>query len=103
MNFDNFWKLFRFDFSKDEDCYNAIKLSNEAKKLIENELINNFFIDSEKILIEMLKKTTEDDINTREDIYKYIKILERFKRYLNLYIEAGEEARMILDKLIYRK
>lgn len=99
---ENLWRYFRFDFRDEKECHEAIRLSNEAKQLLENELLKKFFIDSEQILIEIYKKTYDNETYKREEIYKYIKVLEKMKEYLNVYVEAGEEARKQLD-VMYNK
>ena len=71
----------------------------EAEKLIKNDLLSQAFADVDADLIERWKKTDLFDAETREAIWREVKILGSLKAKLENHIRTGEVAKANLQRM----
>lgn len=93
---DKIWQMFDLSMFKRNDLEKIIKMSNEAKMILESEVVNKFFDDTEKFFYNKIIESKIDEVSVRENAYRYINILRKFKEHFELYVKCGEEAKTVL-------
>jgi hypothetical protein len=72
----------------------------EAKKLLDNPLLNKFFSETEEQLAAQWVNTTADQVQVRENCFYLIKMLQAFKEYLQTAIIDGDGAFLKLEGML---
>ena len=76
-----------------------VELSLQAERLLEDQLLNKFFSDTEKDLFDLWCHSNPDDAEGREKAYLMLQMCKKFKDYLELYVMDGKMARESLETL----
>lgn len=74
-------------------------MGEEAQSLLQSALIQGFFNDTEKALLNAFKTSRMDDYEGREKVYSMIRLLSMFKASFEQYIAGGKIAKDMLQQL----
>jgi hypothetical protein len=78
----------------------VVARSDEAERFLQSELVQNFFNETEWLLVQRWQNTQEDQTEQRERIYNSIHLLNAFKLYLESAIDDGKMAAFQLDAML---
>lgn len=71
-----------------------------AHDLLDNKTLNQALEGMRISAFELIAKSTADEKQTREDAYYLIKVIDKFKKILEVYINQGDGANVELKKLL---
>lgn len=100
MDFNNIKEMLGF---KREKCEKEIRVSSEAKGIIESPLVKQFFEDMEKRGYEIWKTSQHDDIEGRERVYQIMKLTTSFKQFFEKCIVDGKIAEQEIQNIVSGK
>ena len=83
-----------------QDPRMVVARSDEAERFLQSELVQNFFNETEWMLVQRWQNTQEDQMEQRERIYNSIHLLNAFKLYLESAIDDGKMAAFQLDAML---
>ena len=81
---------------------NDIRRATQAKQVLENALVKEYFIIARAALFERLTKTKSREAKEREYIYLELKQFDRFESNFSKAIDSGKMAESWLEKLKQR-
>lgn len=71
-----------------------------AHDLLDNATLNQALEGMRISAFELIAKSTADEKQTREDAYYLIKVIDKFRKILEVYINQGDGANVELKKLL---
>jgi ribosomal protein S15P/S13E len=74
--------------------------SPQAQELLDNPLLETFFIESEEQLQKMWATTAPEDFKSREQAYLLLQSIRKLRRWLNAYVEDETANRQELEKIV---
>lgn len=77
-----------------------LDLSEQARQLIENPLLQQFFADTEQRMVTVWKNSKPEDIDGREQVFRYLAVLQDFRAYLTRYLADPAFAEAELERMM---
>ena len=77
----------------------ALEWSIEARALLDNPMLQRFFSETEKNLLEQWMSTKPDQKREREVAYQMLLLSRKFKTYLESFLASEEYARQQLEQI----
>ena len=76
-----------------------LQWSNEARKLLDDPLLQRFFSETEKSLIEQWQVTEPGQVEEREVAYRLLTLTRKFKQYFETFLANEEYTRQQLEEI----
>ena len=77
----------------------AVALAGRAKRILEDDMVVAAFDRLEKEFTDRWRKSGVDDRDGREEAFRYLKVVERFRQHFERLIEDGKLAESALEQL----
>jgi hypothetical protein len=84
---------------REREFHQTLEWSNEARKLLDNPLLQRFFSETEKNLLDQWLATKPDQLEEREVAYKFLTLNRKFKQYFENFLANEEYARQQLAEM----
>lgn len=72
------------------DKQKEINDGHEAERLLESDVFKSAFINYKNELIKEWESTSAKDLDTRENLYRALKVLPEVERHLRIIVEKGK-------------
>ncbi len=72
------------------DKQKEINDGHEAERLLESDVFKSAFINYKNELIKEWESTLDKDLDTRENLYRALKVLPEVERHLRIIVEKGK-------------
>ena len=84
---------------REQEFQQDLQWSNEARALLDNPLLQRFFEETERHLMEQWQQTKPHEVDEREIAYRFLMLNRKFKQYFETFLAKEEYAKQQLAQM----